>query len=287
MVLQKILIVLLRLAPVFLGVLLVRPGPGSIGAGQYIDRLLTYAPLFLVWHVLLGVVPHVMTGRSGKDRLKLLNPRDLAAVLSFALISAAALFLLQYFREKFEPEYFYLALVAMSLGALQEVCLRRGVPLAGLLAAFLHYAVTGWLSYLVLAHKWFWEPLVFSAGLAFMLVSVHAAEMLGGRVGADGRGALKARKDQIAAPLAVEVKRIIWLYPVLICAAPVCIATLAYLRKLPIDYVFLFVVVLLSSRMIPELRKTDERGFLPPRFVSTGVNLAFLFLVLLILLEIV
>ena len=255
--------------------------------GIHIQRMLIFMPVFFLWFIMLAIVAALMkpgeVGRAGRKRI-IAGPRDVVLILFFLACSAAVLLTLQYFRAVMVDGVFYLATGVMAAGALEFVLLARRRYLMALLFGWMYYSGLAYLGFVVLAEAWDWPALVVGAGLGFMIVAVRAAELLTILAAGEYSASLKGREMVPTREAPAAFRRLSTAYPLLVCLAPMCPATLAFFGYLPRPFTLMVVLVPLTAGLINRLQIARLHSQIPARFMRETLSAAWLYVIGMVLL---
>lgn len=258
--------------------------------GLYVQRLLVFLPLFMLWFCLLGLAGRLMkagaAGSPGSKRL-IASRGDLFWTGLLLVCAAAVLFALQYFRLRLAVEVFYLATAVMAAGGLEQLFSARRCEILAVIAGWVFYSGSGYLSFVVLGQVWDWQALLLAAGPGFIICAVCASRRLSllalGEYSRPLRGGGQA---QILVVAEVEPRfcRLSMIYPFLICLSSLCPATLAFFHYLPRAFTLMVAIVPVAAGLITRLQLSRRHQRVPERFVQETVSIACLYMLAMLLL---
>ena len=241
--------------------------------------------LFCLWLVLRSAAPKYVTLRksspAGSAARRLLR---WTPCLLLAAGLGAVILTLETVKLHFAPELVYLALAAMGTDGLSEALFARRLRAQGLALKFAAHTLLGYASFQIAGFSWSWQPLVFSLGLALMLLALRLAGLYQqGEIPLYSKPERRSGKEKAARPPGDAARALFFrLYAAALFLGPSCIVALGLARQLERNYLLIYAVLPPAAGLINRLLEAGRSGSVPGDFVRHNLELLALFVLLLI-----
>ncbi|MDC0357608.1 hypothetical protein OAO01_02245 [Oligoflexia bacterium] len=292
-----ILSALINTAPLLAAPLLIWP----LGLHSIIDLLEIYTlffALFVVWKLFRWrMMASLVTPASTAPKHSTTDPpktqqHKVITVTLFACTLLLAILFLQLFRLRASNALFYFTLFTMSLAALADSFNHRNMFKKALACIFFYYLALSYLSIILTLGKWAWQPALLSLALAanttlhwttqrtFRWIQVARTPL---KKGSSNKKPKRKRRDPLP-PAPCSLHLFTLLYPLLLVLSPLSIASLCYLKHLPMYYLVLLVTIPLGLESLNLVKGATAFDELPDSLPVRTTNLCVLFIILLLLL---
>lgn len=292
---------LVLISAYFVGPLLL-PRTTILSEPLYIEFQIVFLGLFFIWSLLrlrirqqafftLDLAANTkLTAQLGRIRAKI--PAKLLGLFDtfpFIIVCLTSVAMIQLFQIRFDQFVFYFALGCLSSLALSDAAFRKQRIYIGLTLFLVAYSGVGYLSVLVHAQAWLWQPIPLCIGLAGLLCSMRIAQIIesspevtqaqNSDVKAKKNGNLKSKLGRDSEILK-KIYRLALVLPPVIATAPV------YFKVLPANYLILLAVLPISKNVLKELSGATEKSKCSAHLEAHSIHCALLFVILLLILRV-